>query len=66
MLCEHDEAGAIGFVVNKPIKTDLAHLKEVQQDFDEDDEQTSIYAGGPVETERGCPVANTGGRHLAL
>ena len=48
VLCEHDEAGALGFVVNKPIKTDLAHiLKEVQQDFDEDDEQTSIYAGAP-------------------
>ena len=60
VLCEHDEAGALGFVVNKPIKTDLAHiLKEVQQDFDEDDEQTSIYAGGPVETERGFVLSPT-------
>lgn len=54
VVCEHDDQGALGFVVNKPVTANLSTvLQEVDLASDEDDEVTRVYAGGPVDTERG-------------
>src|SRR5437868_2235860 len=54
-LCEHNERGALGLVINRPIDIDMATL------FDKIDLKLEIqpvahqpvYFGGPVQTERG-------------
>jgi putative transcriptional regulator len=54
-VCEHNERGALGLVINRPIDLDLATL------FDKVDlkleiqplAQQPVYYGGPVQTERG-------------
>ncbi len=54
-LCEHNEKGALGLVINKPIDIKLRNLFEkvdLQLDRHELAEQP-VYFGGPVQTERG-------------
>ncbi len=55
-ICEHNEDGALGFIVNKPFET--PELKELFEDFfpEEDDILKlvpEVYFGGPVLVERG-------------
>ena len=51
-LCEHNEQGALGLVVNMP--TDMA-LGEIltQLDLGGEERTEPVYYGGPVQTERG-------------
>jgi putative transcriptional regulator len=54
-LCEHNEKGALGLVINKPIDIKLKNLfekVELRLDREELAEQP-VYFGGPVQTERG-------------
>ncbi len=54
-LCEHNEKGALGLVINKPIDIKLKSLfqkVELQLEITELAEQP-VYFGGPVQTERG-------------
>ena len=54
-LCEHNENGALGLVINKPIDIKLRNLFEkieLALDSDALGEQP-VYFGGPVQTERG-------------
>ena len=54
-LCEHNEKGALGLVINKPIDIKLKNLfqkVELALDCKELAEQP-VYFGGPVQTERG-------------
>ena len=54
-LCEHNEQGALGLVINKPIDIKLRNLfekVELRLDRTELAEQP-VYFGGPVQTERG-------------
>ena len=63
-ICEHNENGALGIIVNRPIDMDLAGL------FDKIDIKLSaenlaklpVYFGGPVQLDRGFvlhrPVGN--------
>ena len=54
-LCEHNEKGALGLVINKPIAIKLKNLcekVELSLDRSELGEQP-VYFGGPVQTERG-------------
>ena len=54
VLCEHDENGALGFVVNQPMTLNLAKIMdEVGLAPHPDDDPTRVYSGGPVETGRG-------------
>lgn len=58
LVCEHNEHGALGVVVNRPL--DMT-LDEVLQQFgltttDAAVASTHIYHGGPVQTERGFVV----------
>ena len=54
-LCEHNEKGALGLVINKPIDISLKNLFEkVDLSLDRADlAETPVYFGGPVQTERG-------------
>ena len=54
-LCEHNERGALGLVINKPIDIKLKNLFEkieLALDRHELGEQP-VFFGGPVQTERG-------------
>lgn len=54
-LCEHNEKGALGLVINKPIDIKLKNLfekVELKLDRSELAEQP-VFFGGPVQTERG-------------
>lgn len=44
LLCEHDEHGSFGFVLNKPSNAFLPELIDEAQGFD-----TRVYVGGPVQ-----------------
>jgi putative transcriptional regulator len=66
-LCEHNEMGALGLVINKPIDITLKNLfdkVEINLQRTELAEQP-VYFGGPVQTERGfvlhdkCPQGKT-------
>lgn len=54
-LCEHNEEGAMGIVVNRPMDLTLGevftHLKIIGYDEDYDDHP--VMNGGPVQMERG-------------
>jgi len=55
-LCDHDEQGAMGLVINQPGDLDLADiLEQLQPDMDLPGAvaRTPVYNGGPVQTERG-------------
>jgi putative transcriptional regulator len=54
-ICEHNEQGALGLVVNRPIDMTLAALFE-RLNLDATAyrlQDTPVYFGGPVQTDRG-------------
>jgi putative transcriptional regulator len=54
-LCEHNEKGALGLVINKPVDIKLKNLFEkVELSLTREDiADAPVYFGGPVHTERG-------------
>ena len=54
-MCEHNDKGALGLVINKPIDIKLKNLFEkVELSLDRADlAEQPVYFGGPVQTERG-------------
>lgn len=54
-VCDHGEQGAMGVVVNRPIELDMATLfTQIGLELmDEELKKSSVYYGGPVQTERG-------------
>ncbi len=55
LICEHNDEGALGIVINRPLTVRLAELFE-QLNVDSPDPNTGddpVLAGGPVGTERG-------------
>lgn len=60
-MCEHDDDGAMGLVINKPtelsISKVLAELNLIEQE-DERLEEHSVMSGGPVQTDRGFILHN--------
>lgn len=64
-ICEHNDQGALGLVVNRPIAMNLAAmLGEVGIDYSsrEDLEKVPVYFGGPVEMERGFVLHEPAGQ----
>lgn len=55
LLCEHDEEGSLGFVMNKPLGTRLDELIENFPSFDSD-----VHLGGPVQTDTVHYIHNVG------
>ncbi len=66
-VCEHNERGALGLVINRPIDIDMGTL------FDKIDLKLEIqpvasqpvYFGGPVQTERGFVLHDPVGRYVS-
>jgi putative transcriptional regulator len=54
-LCEHDEHGAFGIVINQPLEFTLAEIATQMQLTTRPGVTLtqSVFSGGPVETERG-------------
>jgi len=54
-ICEHNENGAMGLIVNQPLDLDIRELfAQMQIPFDTKTElEQSVYCGGPVDSERG-------------
>lgn len=54
-ICEHNDQGALGVVVNKPIELTLGNLFEQVEIPLEDDVLSAqpVYFGGPVQVDRG-------------
>ncbi len=54
-LCEHNDKGALGLVINKPIDIKLRRLFEkVELSLDREElAEQPVFFGGPVQTERG-------------
>lgn len=55
-ICEHNDKGAMGIIINQPIEmTIIELLTQIQSDFEDKNlnKKTPIYCGGPVNAERG-------------
>lgn len=55
ILCEHNEDGSLGFVMNKPLNMKVNELIADFPDFD-----AEVYFGGPVQTDTIHYVHNVG------
>ena len=70
-LCEHNENGALGLVINKPISLTVGNLfQKVDLTLKEGELAGSpVFYGGPVQTERGFvlhePLDEEGGHYNA-
>ena len=54
-VCEHNERGALGLVINKPCEIDMKRLfQKVDLPLHREDlSNAPVFQGGPVQTERG-------------
>ena len=52
-ICDHNEYGAMGIVVNRPMDIVLGELLQHLELSDSCDLQIPVYAGGPVQNDRG-------------
>lgn len=55
LLCDHDDEGSLGFVMNKPLDV---RVDELIEDFPEFDSE--VHLGGPVQTDTIHYVHNVG------
>ncbi|PHN03737.1 YqgE/AlgH family protein [Flavilitoribacter nigricans] len=55
LLCEHNEEGSVGFIMNKPLRM---RIDELIEDFPEFDSE--VFFGGPVQTDTIHYVHNVG------
>ena len=55
-ICEHNEKGAMGLVINQPVNITVGELLD-QIDIDNDKSsavaENTVFSGGPVQNERG-------------
>ncbi len=58
LICEHNENGAMGIVINRPLEISLADVLDHMEiePIDSNVARLMVYAGGPVETERGFVI----------
>lgn len=55
-LCEHDEQGAMGFIINYPVKLTLQELLKNAESINHEPNPPltdSVFLGGPLDMERG-------------
>jgi putative transcriptional regulator len=62
-VCEHNEQGAMGIVVNRPISLTLSELfAQINMPLKPAElEDVLVHFGGPVQTDRGFVLHDTGG-----
>ena len=63
-VCEHNEQGAMGIVVNRPISLTLSELfAQINMPLNQNDlEDMPIHFGGPVQTDRGFVLHEPNGQ----
>ncbi|GAB5603952.1 YqgE/AlgH family protein [Sideroxyarcus sp. TK5] len=61
-VCEHNEEGAMGIVVNRPISLTLSELfAQINMPLTQPGlEDMAVHFGGPVQTDRGFVLHDTG------
>lgn len=67
-VCEHNEDGAMGIVINRPLDIQLGDVLQ-HMDIEADDPRVAnqlVYLGGPVQTERGFVLHRPPGRWEAM
>lgn len=54
-ICAHNEEGAMGIIINRPLGLELSEILDQMELKTEDKKiaQTPIYHGGPVQSDRG-------------
>lgn len=55
-LCEHDKKGAMGFIINYPVKLTLQELLKNAESLDHEPNPPltgTVFLGGPLDMERG-------------
>ncbi|MCL4168307.1 UNVERIFIED_CONTAM: hypothetical protein GTU68_023412, partial [Idotea baltica] len=63
LICEHDEKGAIGFVINQPTPVTLIDVfEQLEISFSDELENDRVLCGGPVSNERGFVLHKKDGR----
>lgn len=62
LVCEHNDHGAIGLVINRPMTLSLVEMMK-QMDLDRSalDDSVNVYWGGPVQPERGFVIHSAPG-----
>ncbi len=62
-LCEHNDEGALGIVINRPLGVSLGEVLNHMsiETTIEDLKVTDVFMGGPVETQRGFVLHKPGG-----
>ena len=65
LICEHNEEGALGIVINRPLDLKLGGLFEQLEVEDPDPRAANspVVMGGPVGPERGFVLHNPGGQY---
>ena len=55
LICEHNDDGALGIIINRPLTLKLSGLFDqlAVEDADPDVASNPVMSGGPVSTERG-------------
>ncbi len=64
-ICQHNNEGALGLVINHPLEMKLGDILE-QMDIAVEDEKIAnipVFAGGPVQQERGFVLHQTSEDH---
>jgi len=63
-VCEHNDEGAMGIVVNRPISLNLSELfAQINMPLTQPElEDMPVHFGGPVQTDRGFVLHNAGGK----
>ncbi len=62
-LCQHNKEGALGIVINRPAEMKLGEIFKQMNicATSSDAAETPVFAGGPVQQERGFVLHTTGG-----
>ncbi len=54
LICEHDENGAMGIVINQPLNLSFTELlKQLDIEFPENLPEATVFAGGPIQEQAG-------------
>jgi len=63
-ICEHNDQGAMGIVINRPLNLTLGEVFEHMHIASDAPDITrhTVYMGGPVQTERGFVLHQPAGR----
>jgi putative transcriptional regulator len=63
-ICQHNEEGALGIIINRPAELKLGVVFQQMDIIPEDQEANNItvFAGGPVQLERGFVIHSPQGK----